>query len=89
MSRTTITKAVQELPREKKLRVPPEGGARQRGGGRKKVKQIDPRLHQDLRRIVEESTAGDPMSLLRWTRKSTRTMAQELNRLGPPFKPIR
>ena len=64
MSRTTITKAVQELHREKKLRVPPEGGARRPGGGGKKLEQTDPRLQQDLRRIVEESTAGDPMSLL-------------------------
>src|SRR6516164_2622985 len=82
MSRTTITKAVQELHSGKELCVPPERGARQAGGGRKKLEQIDPRLQQDLRRIVEESTAGDPMSLLRWTRKSTRTLAQELNRLG-------
>jgi Rhodopirellula transposase DDE domain len=82
MSRTTITKAVQELHSGKGLWVPPEGGARQPGGGRKKLEQIDPRLQQDLRHIVEESTAGDPMSLLRWTRKSTRTIAQELNRLG-------
>jgi len=82
MSRTTITKAVQELHRGKEFRVPPEGGARRPGGGRKKLEQTDPRLRQDLRRIVEESTAGDPMSLLRWTRKSTRTIAQELNRLG-------
>ena len=82
MSRTTITKAVQELHSGKGLCVPPEGGARQAGGGRKKLEQIDPGLQQDLRRIVEESTAGDPMSLLRWTRKSTRTIAQELNRLG-------
>ena len=82
MSRTTITKAVPELHRGKEFRVPPEGGARRPGGGRKKLEQTDPRLRQDLRRIVEESTAGDPMSLLRWTRKSTRTMAQELNRLG-------
>jgi len=82
MSRTTITKAVQELHRGKEFRVPPEGGARRPGGGRKKLEQTDPRLRQDLRRMVEESTAGDPMSLLRWTRKSTRTMAQELNRWG-------
>ena len=76
MSRTTITKAVQELNRGKGLRVPAGGGARRSGGGRKKLEQNDPRLQQDLRRIVEESTAGDPMSLLRWTRKSTRTIAQ-------------
>src|SRR5215472_10788815 len=82
MSRTTITKAVQELQGRKALCVPSGGGARQSGGGRKKLEQVDPRLSQDLRRIVEESTAGDPMSLLRWTRKSTRTIAEELNRLG-------
>jgi len=82
MSRTTITKAVQELEGRRALGGPPEGGARRPGGGRKKLEQIDPRLQQDLRRIVEESTAGDPMSLLRWTRKSTRTMAEELNRWG-------
>src|SRR6516162_4455700 len=82
MSRTTITKAVQEWHRGKEFRVPPEGGARRPGGGGKKLEQTDPRLRQDLRRIVEESTAGDPMSLLRWTRKSTRAMAQDLNRLG-------
>ena len=82
MSRTTITQAVQELQGRKALCVPPGGGTRQPGGGRKKIEQVDPQLCQDLRRIVEESTAGDPMSLLRWTRKSTRTIAEELNRLG-------
>src|SRR5215469_319723 len=64
LSRTTITKAVQELQGSKALCVPPGGGARQPGGGRKRLEQIDPRLQQDLRRMVEESTAGDPMSLL-------------------------
>ena len=82
ISRTTITKAVQELHGSKGFSMPPGGGARQPGGGRKKLEQIDSRLQQDLRRILQESTAGDPMSLLRWTRKSTRTLAQELNRLG-------
>jgi len=31
---------------------------------------------------VEETTAGDPMSLLRWTSKSTRRIAEELARCG-------
>jgi hypothetical protein len=37
-----------------------------------------------LANILEETTAGDPMSQLRWTSKSTRTMAEELTRLGHP-----
>jgi hypothetical protein len=35
-----------------------------------------------LKEIVEETTAGDPMSPLKWTAKSTRTIAEELTRLG-------
>jgi len=37
MSRTTITKAVQELEGRRALGGPPEGGARRPGGGRKKL----------------------------------------------------
>ena len=32
--------------------------------------------------ILEENTAGDPMSLLKWTCKSTRNIADELNKKG-------
>jgi hypothetical protein len=35
-----------------------------------------------LARLVEASTAGDPMSYLLWTKKSTRTLADELARHG-------
>jgi hypothetical protein len=86
MSRTTITKAVGELQKGRKLPVPPGGGARQPGGGRKKAEQVDPQLCRELTRLVEESTAGDPMSLLRWTSKSTRTLATELTRRGHPIQ---
>ena len=80
MSRTTITKGVTELT-EGDLSVPPER-IRQVGGGRKRVEQVDPALPDLLRRIVEESTAGEPQSPLRWTSKATRTIAMELGRLG-------
>jgi hypothetical protein len=33
---------------------------------------------------MEENTAGDPMSLLRWTHKSTARIAEELTRQGHP-----
>ena len=38
-----------------------------------------------LERILEETTAGDPMSLLKWTGKSTRALAAELTRQGHPL----
>ena len=85
LSRTTITKATEESQGGRKL-VPPgaEGRVRRVGGGRKKVEPADPAVRDLLRKILEETTAGDPMSLLRWTSKSTRTMAEELTRLGHP-----
>jgi len=46
------------------------------------VEDAAPGLEKDLVRILEETTAGDPMSHLKWTNKSTRTMAEELGRRG-------
>jgi len=83
LSRTTITKAVEELAGGK-LVIPGEGRVRRAGGGRKKVEGVDPGVRDLLEKILEETTAGDQMSLLRWTSKSTRTMAEELTRLGHP-----
>ena len=83
MSRTTITKAVAELNSRKKLAAEP-GQIREAGGGRKKVEDADPGLKVQLCKILEETSAGDPMSALRWTNKSTEAMAQELTRQGHP-----
>jgi len=82
MSRTTITQAVQELESGRRMVTPPEGRVRQPGGGRKRVEEIEPKIRQQLTAIVEHTTAGDPMSLLRWTSKSTRRIAEELTRRG-------
>ena len=64
MSRTTITKAVAELCGVGRLREA-EGRIREAGGGRKKVEEADPELREQLGKILEETTAGDPMSALR------------------------
>jgi hypothetical protein len=84
LSRTTITKAAEELASDRKLVRPSEGRVRRAGGGRKKIEGVDPGVRDLLEKILEETTAGDPMSQLRWTSKSTRTMAEELTRLGHP-----
>src|ERR1017187_10344521 len=85
MSRVTITEGITELRAGRKLRAATSGRVRQPGGGRKKVEQADPQLAPRLRKIVEETTAGDPMSPLKWTNKSTRTIAEELARSGHPI----
>lgn len=85
MSRTTLTKAAAELTGRKKLG--PGAGERIRatGAGRRKVEQADKQLRAELTQIVEETTAGNPMSALRWTNKSTEAIAMELTRRGHPI----
>jgi hypothetical protein len=82
MSRTTMTKAVQELESGKKLLKPEGGMIRRAGAGRKKVEEEDEGVLEALGEILKETTAGDPMSALRWTNKSTPAMAAELKRRG-------
>jgi hypothetical protein len=84
MSRTTITKAVADLSSRKRLAVAERGQIREAGGGRKKVEDADPGLQVQLGKILEETSAGDPMSALLWTNKSTEAMAEELTRQGHP-----
>jgi len=79
MSRPTILKGIRELRGQKGL---PRERVRQPGGGRKRLEESDPGLQTALERIMEENTAGDPMSWLRWTNKSTVRIAEELTRLG-------
>jgi transposase len=82
MSRTTITKAAQELESGRKLLKPEGGKIRKPGAGRKKVEETDEGVLEALAEILKETTAGDPMSALRWTNKSTQAMAEELKRRG-------
>jgi hypothetical protein len=84
MSRTTITRAAAELNSRKKLALAERGQIREAGGGRKKVEDADPGLQAELAKILEETSAGDPMSALRWTNKSAEAMAEELTRQGHP-----
>ena len=78
LSRPTVYKALAELD------APPldVDQVRAAGGGRKKVVDTDPGLLADLERLVDPDTRGDPVSPLRWTTKSTRTLAQALTGMG-------
>jgi hypothetical protein len=87
MSRVTITQGVKGLG-ARKLRDFSAGRVRSPGGGRKKVEEADSGLLATLKLIVEENTAGDPMSPLKWTSKSTRTIALELTRGGHPVSNV-
>ncbi len=82
MSRPTILKGIRELQAKKGLAASER--IRRPGGGRKRLDVLDPGWEQALDRIMDENTAGDPMSLLRWTNKSTVRIAEELTRQGHP-----
>ena len=82
MSRPTIVKGMAELAAGRLPARAESGRIRTLGGGRKRVEDADPHIKRVLARLVEASTAGDPMSYLLWTNKSTRTLAQELARQG-------
>src|SRR4249919_1350617 len=60
----------------------PLGRARREGGGRKRAADTDPGLVPALLALVEPDERGDPESPLRWTVKSTRTLAAELTAQG-------
>jgi hypothetical protein len=58
------------------------GRVRRPGGGRKRIADRDRAVVRDLEKLVEPVTRGDPESPLRWTCKSVRRLAQELNQHG-------
>jgi hypothetical protein len=80
LSRVTITKGMRELDE------PPlaPGRVRRAGAGRPRIEVSDPELVERLDALVEPLSRGDPESPLRWTSKSTRTLAGELRAAGHP-----
>lgn len=86
VSRRAIATGVIELAMPATQRAPRERftkrGIRRRGGGRKRTTETDPTLKQDLGRLVDPVTRGDPESPLRWTCKSVRKLAEQLNGKG-------
>ena len=60
----------------------PVNRQRQAGAGRRSRDVEQPGLVDALEALVDAGTRGDPMSSLRWTCKSTRILAAELERQG-------
>ena len=60
----------------------PAGRVRQPGGGRRSLARRDATLIEDLRRIVEPATLGDPVRPLLWVSKSHDKLAAALSEMG-------
>jgi len=79
-SATTIRRGLAELGAPAATLA--RGRIRRPGGGRKRTVDLDPTLRRDLEALIEPVTRGDPESALRWTTKSVRRLAAELQRGG-------
>jgi len=80
VSKPTVIKGMKELKSGKPLC--PEGRVRRKGGGRKKIVEQHPETQTIVAGIMDETTVGDPMSLLKWTSKSTYQIRDQLQTLG-------
>jgi len=85
MSRVTIAKGSREAKE-------PEGQIelhriRAKGGGRKLKTEELPGLLEQIDKLIQPFTKGDPMSPLRWTSKSTYHISEELSRQNYQVSP--
>ena len=80
LSRGTVMRGMAELKTAPKATSSQR--IRRQGAGRKRTVDRDATLQSDLEALVEPVTRGDPESPLRWTCKSVRQLAGELQRLG-------
>jgi transposase len=82
LSRDTIREGMRPGPGGRARAAGAGTRLRQAGGGRKRLVDKDETLLRDLEALVEPVTRGDPQSPLRWTSKSTRKLAEELQAHG-------
>ena len=84
MSDRTIRAGIRELGAADQA---PASRQRRAGGGRKSRTAEQPQLTTALNRLIEPTTRGTPTNPLRWTCKSTRTLAVELSKQGFSVSP--
>jgi len=78
IARSTIGRGLKDLD----AAPLPKGRVRRNGGGRRRLTSRDATLLDDLRRILEPVTRGDPMRPLLWVSKSHDKLAVALQKLG-------
>ena len=82
VSRRTIDRGLVELDREREEEPLAAGRVRRPGAGRRRLSEGDPTVIEDLERLVDPATLGDPERPLRWTSKSAANLAVGLRELG-------
>jgi hypothetical protein len=82
VSRPTITEGIKELESCANSKVLDVGRSRLSGGGRKSVWELQPKILDELKDLVDAHTKGDPMRLLLYTNKSQRVLSNALKEKG-------
>ena len=78
VSRTTITKGIEELNNGEQT----GGKIRNQGGGRKCVEELYPDIEDKIRKLIDGSTYGNPERILSYTTASSRKIERELKNQG-------
>jgi hypothetical protein len=78
VARSTIGRGLKDLRDPGSL----TGKVRRKGGGTPRLTAKDPTLLEDLQRLLEPATMGDPMRPLRWVSKSHDKLATALRAMG-------
>jgi len=78
VARSTIGRGLKDLANPDTL----SGKVRRKGGGSPRLTAKDPTLLEDLQRLLEPATMGDPMRPLRWVSKSHDKLAAALREMG-------
>ena len=78
LSRSTVIKGMKEITDKRELK----NRIREPGGGRKREVDKKPGIREELIKMVESSTRGDPQCSLLWESKSLRKLSAELREKG-------
>jgi len=83
LARSTIERGLKDLD------APPlaAGRVRRKGGGPRRMSEHNPALLDDLKRLVEPATLGDPVRPLLWVSKSLDKLASALVTMGHRISP--
>jgi hypothetical protein len=81
VSRVTITQGMVEINSDD-YQAKAQTRCRKKGGGRKPIETKTPDIINELEKLLEPHTKGDPMNPLKWSSKSMRAIEKVLNEKG-------
>jgi transposase len=85
LSHHTVRRGIKEVQASTEL--PSSDRIRSPGAGRRRAEDTAPGVTQEIEKLLEETTSGDPMKYLKWTTKSLQGLSEELKIRGYQVSP--